>query len=549
MKKLRSGQLTIAALLYPASLGLALILGALLRLVANGGPFASSDHAELAAIVTYFYPRGLSSFYSAPPLTWHLLTNVHGMLPPLIGLISTTAVAITGVRVTEWWWNLPFAAAGVASIVVGARFATALAGRRAGAIAAILLAVLPIHAATSRASGLSHITLMGLCQLVTLWCFMRYYEQPTPPRARAASLALSITLLVELFFPVLLALLFAAGLLSVQAEGGLKGRIARARQLFAAREVMLGPLLVICATAIVMVAYSAGLVPQGGPFSRLFEGSDRQSGLYLGAFWSSGAFTAGAAGFALLFALGLLGLPALLRLERRAIPLLWAAAYLLPFLLFTRSNVAGYFLMGLMGLALNAALVIDSLWAWRTSTRVVAGLLAPALAIALALRALSMIFGVSTGGLVGEGIAQGAVHPDQGLKAAAWWIRSTTGRDDLVFADGQFEPYQLWYYLRRPVVAVTDAARPEEAYLALRRREERPALYVVPPAHEELLYTYVPERPPLLLVVTDRGAPILNVYGFGAEGAPLQLDASDSNHDFDRDFGGFAAMFSQPGNR
>jgi hypothetical protein len=549
MRNLKLSAPGFATLGFAAVVGLAVVIGALLRLIENGGPFSSSDHAEHAANDTYFYTRGPQSLYGAHPHNWQKMTSVHGSLPPLLAMVSTSAVAMAGVRITEWWWNLPFALAGLASIVVGARFAATLAGRRAGALAAILLAVLPIHAAMSRASGLGHITLMGLCQLAAIWCFMRYYEQPTPARARAAGLALSVALLVEMFFPILLALLFAVGVLSVGAEGGLSGRIARARRLFTARGVMVGPLLVICASALIMVAYSAGLTPQGGPFARLFEGSDRQSGVYLGAFWASGAFTAGAAGFPLLLALGALGLPALLRLERRAIPLLWAAAYLLPFVLFTRSNVTGYFLMGTMGLALNGALVIDGLWARGRGGRLAAGLLAPALVLALGLRALSMIFGLSTGALVGEGVAQGGVHADQGLKAAAWWIRSTTPAGAVVFADGQFEPYQLWYYLRRPFVAVTDATGPEEAYQELLERPEPPALFVVPPQREQLLYSYVPERPPLLLVVTDGGDPILNVYGFGRAGPPEQLDAADGNRQFDRELGGFAAMFSQPGSR
>jgi hypothetical protein len=352
---------------------------------------------------------------------------------------------------------------------------------------------------------------------------------------------------VEMFFPILLALLLGVGVLSVQGEGGLKGRLGRARRLFTAPGVMAGPLLVICASVLIMAAYSAGLTPQGGPFARLFEGSDRQSGIYLGAFWSSGIFSAGAAGFPLLLALGALGLPALLRLERRAIPLLWAAAYLLPFVLFTRGNVSGYFLMGAMGLALNGALVLDGLWARGRGARLAAGLLAPALALALGLQALAVIFGA--GPLTAGGVGQGGVHADQGLKAAAWWIRGATGADALVFADGQFEPYQLWYYLRRPVVAVTDAATVEEPYHKLLEGGLSPALFVVPPEREELLYSYVPGRPPLLLVVTDGGAPILNVYGFGRGGPPERLEAAAGNRQFDRELGGFAAMFSQPGSR
>lgn len=528
---------------YAVVLGVALLAGMLLRLVANDGPFPSSDHAELAAIVTFFYPRSLSLGRS-----WEILTSVHGTLPPLVSLISTTVIGLAGISITEWWWNLPFALLGVVSILVAARFAEWLAGWRAGMITALLVAVLPIHAVLSRASGLAHITLMGLCQLVAIWCFMRYYEQPTPARARAAGLSLSVALLVELFFPVLLALLFAIGVLSVQGETGIWKRLARTRQLFSAPAVLLAPLLIIVATGLIMIANTAGLVPQGGTFSRLFAGSDRQAGVYLGAFWSNGVFTMGGAGFVVLLGLGALGLPSLIRLERRAVPLLWAIAYLLPFVVFTRGNVYGYFLMGAMGLALNAAIVLSALWEQKRPAQLLAGVLIPALAAVLLLRSLSIIFGISTSlsPIIGEGIAQGGVYRDQGLKAAAWWLRTTTSEQTLVFADGKFEPYQIWYYVRRPAIAITDAVTPEEPYQALADRAQQPQFYIVPPDHESLLYAHVEERPQLLLAVTENGQPILNVYGPAQVAPPTQLEASAGNQRFDQDLGGLAAMVSAP---
>lgn len=528
---------------YHALLALALIVGALLRLVANGAPFSSSDHAELAGIVTYFYPRGVGSLGGGSPNIWQMLTSAHGALPPLLGMLSMTIVGLTGVAISEWWWNLPFVLVGLATIWVGARFAEDLAGRRAGAIAALLLALLPIHAATSRASGLGHITLMGLGQLLTLWAFLRYYERPTPARARLASLALCLDLLIELFFPVLLALLFALGMLAGRPGDSFSARLAATRRRFMARQVLLAPLIVIVVNGLIMVGYAAGYLPQGGTFSRLFQGSDRQAGLFLGAFWGNASFVAGAAGFALLAGLGLLGLPMLWRLDRRAAPLLWAAAYLLPFIIFTRANFAGYLLMGSVGLTISAAVVLADLWERRAIARLAAGLIVPALAVALALQSLGIIFGV--GPLAGA-IAQGGVQPDQGLKAAAWWVRGHSDRQALVFADGSLEPYQIWYYLRRPAIALTDAASPAAAYQSLAESPRRPQLYLLPPEHRDLLFAYAEGEPRLLLTVTDGGRPLLLVYGY-ATTPPQQLEAAAGDRRFDQDLGRFAAMFSLPG--
>lgn len=542
-------QLRSSGRLLWIAIGIALVCGGALRLAWNDGPFPSSDHAELAAIVTYFYPRSLAAFTTDPPLTWSLLLSAHGALAPLIGLASMTLVGLAGIPITEWWWNLPFVVAGLVTIVLGARFAATLAGNAAGIIAAILLALLPIHAVLSRASGLSHITLMGLCQLAAIWCFARYYEQPTPRRARVAGLVLSVALLVELFFPVLLALLFAVGVLCVREEAGFWRRVTRARRLFFAPAVMIGPLLVIAVTAMVMVAYAARLIAQGGIISRLFQGSDRRVGVYFEAFWINGAFVAGTAGFGLLLALAALGIPALLRLERRAVPLLWAATYLLPLLLLTRANVYGYFLMGALALTLNAAIVLSALWRRAPYMRAAASAITLMLVVALALRCGAIIYGFSFGGLIGEGVAQGGIFPDQGLKTASWWVRSTTSADTRVFVAGMFEPYQIWYYVRRPAIAVTDAVDAEESYRALAGQAVAPALYIVPPEQEALLFSYVPERPRLALIVTNRGRPILHVYGATDGAAPIQLEAIDGNQRFDREFGRFGAMFSFAGER
>ncbi|MBX0328992.1 hypothetical protein K2Z83_15040 [Oscillochloris sp. ZM17-4] len=532
-------------LTYPALISAALIVGAMLRLIANDAPFVSSDHAELAAIVTFFYPRGPGSFIDQPPVIWQMLTSVHGILPPALGMASMTLVGLAGITITEWWWNLPFVLAGLATILLGARFAEELAGRRAGAIAAVLLAVLPIHAVTTRASGLGHITLMGLCQLVTLRAFVRYYEQPTPAHARRASLALCVALLVELFFPVLLALLFAVGMLCGPAESSLRARLAATRRLFTSRAVLLAPLLLICANGLMMVAYAAGYLPQGGTFSRLFQGSDRQPGLFLGAFWANGSVMAGSVGFALLVVLGALGLPALLRLDRRAVPLLWACAYLLPFMIFTRANFVGYLLMGGVGLVINAAIMLGALWGRGRAPRLLVGLLMPALAAAMALQSIAIIFGV--GPLAGGSIAQGGVSADQGLKAAAWWVRSSTSTQDLIFADSRFEPYQLWYYLRRPMIALTDAERPEDAYVALAKSPARPKLYLLPPERADMLLAYAEGDPQILLTITDHERPVLMIYGYGRDGPPARIEVAEGNQRFDRDLGGFRAMFSLHG--
>ena len=112
-----------------AVLGLALVTGALLRLVANDQPFPSSDHAEVAAIVSFFYPRSMQSFVPSASSTWNILTNPHGTLPLLLAFTSATLLGLAGIHLNEFWWNFPFVLAHLAGIVLAAIVVRRLAGR------------------------------------------------------------------------------------------------------------------------------------------------------------------------------------------------------------------------------------------------------------------------------------------------------------------------------------------------------------------------------------------------------------------------------------
>ncbi|MFL5807733.1 MAG: hypothetical protein ACJ8CR_39140, partial [Roseiflexaceae bacterium] len=230
-----------------AVLGLALATGALLRLVANDQPFPSSDHAEVAAIVSFFYPRSIQSFVPSASSTWNILTNAHGILPLLLAFMSATLLGLAGIHLNEFWWNFPFVLAHLAGIALAAIVVRRIAGAWAGVIAALLIAIMPIHAVMSRASGVGNMPLTFECQLLTLLCTLRYCENPTPRRARQVGLALALNLLIELFFPLLFVLVLGAGMLAVETEPpAFLQRLRRARALLFQPRVMLLPLLVLC---------------------------------------------------------------------------------------------------------------------------------------------------------------------------------------------------------------------------------------------------------------------------------------------------------------
>jgi hypothetical protein len=534
---------TLAQRIYIA---VAVAIGALLRLVGNNQPFPSSDHAELAAIVTFFYPRSPESLLFSDFSTWNILASAHGAISPLIGIVAGTFYGLLGVQINEFWWNLPFVLVHLLSIPLAALLARRLVGTWGGVFAALLIAVLPMHVALSRASGVGHTPLNFCFHLITLLCFLRYIEQPTRQRAWWASGALAVNLLVDQLFPLLFVLVFAVGVLATDPDSpSLQQRIKRARALVFAPRIMLLPFAVLCLILLLVILNGSGMVDGAGIATRLFAGSDRQPGIYLGAFVDNARYTVGTLALVVLGALGAWRLPALWRLELRALPLVWSLIYLLPFLLFTRPHVYELFLLGVAPLTINAATVLGE-WVRRPALPVkLASFVVVALLVALfSLRTLSMVFRVDVVGFVDQGSAVGGLYADQGLKAAAWWARMQTDEDDLIFADSAYEPYQLWYYLRRPFLGVTDAEAPEDAYLLLAENPDRqPALYLVKPGNEALLERYASEMPRLQARVVAEGEPVLLIYGHDSPASVETIAADQANLQFDARYGSWRDMF------
>lgn len=527
-------------------IALAVVLGACIRLVDNNQPFYTSDHAQLASVVTFFYPRNLAMLVPSHTSSWNMLTNPHGVLPSVIGITSMTVVGLTGMHITEFWWNLPFVLINLLPIPLSAVLLARIGSRNAGVLAAFLLAILPLHASLSRASGLN-IPVALDCHFATVLAFVTYYGDPTPRNARIASLALAVNLTVEVLFPILLTMVFAIGLLSVKTSKPLLFmRIHRVRALMFAPRVMLLPFAIICINFFMLIAYVNGWTSFGGLAARMLEGSDRQPGVYPGDFWNNASYAIGTIALPLLLALGATGLPALWRLEKRAVPLMWSVVYLLPFLVFTRPHVYEYFLFGLAPLTVHASLVLASWWEQARWQRWLARVTLPILAGLFVLRLVSMVFGVDVVPAVGTGQAPGGIFADQGLKAAAWWVREHSSPDDMVFADSAFEPYQIWYYTHRPFLAVTDAKQPDEAYLLLETEPNSPTWYLVVPENVPLLEQYADPLPFHVATVvedTDSSQPLVYMYST-TERAHEVVERTGANRQFDEQFGTWRAMFA-----
>lgn len=523
-------------------LGMIVGLGGLLRLAALNHPFLNSDHAEVAALVSYYYPRDLSAWLpGAERSVWVLAAAPHGIVQTSIAFGWITLVGLLGLPITEWWWNLPFALLGLLPIVLSYRLGSQLGGRRAGLLSALLISVFPIHASLSRSSGLSHIPLAFMMHIAVVTTLISYLREPTARHRRIATATLTLAVLAEPLLPLLFVLLVCVLIYAGQTpRTTLPLRVQYARRQINNKALMALPLLAILWPLGLLVLNQLGLIWAGGMLGRFVGGSNGQAGVYLPSFLTNSSYVVGPWSLALLALLALPMLPAIRRLEARALPLVWSLCYLLPFLLFSRPRIFEYFLLGLAPLAINAALVLAR-WIKRPAPRIRRGAGAVAIILAglLLLRAASMIYSVPVPLWAGRGEAPGAVPPDLGLKAAATWIRDNTDRDTLVFGDPRFSVYNLSYYLRRPLVATTYLSN-EEGYQPL-ADELVPEYYLVVPGNELLLRTYARIKLYPIVQIGDE-TPVLMIYG--PEPRPMTtLSLDDANRHYDQQHTSWTDVF------
>lgn len=522
----------------------ALSIGALLRLVELGRPFPSSDQAEVAAIVALFYPTDLANALpSSPRSPWHLLINPHGVVQIMIAFVSITITGLAGLPVNEWWWDAPFALLNLLAIPLSYRLGCLLSGRVAGGLAALLIAILPLHVALSRTSGISHIPLAALVQLWLLTTAIPYFQSPTASSRGRFVRALTCAVITDLLLPLLFPTLLAVATLAITPHRPTwSARFKQARAVLFDPRVMRWPVIALTWPISLFLLRSFGVTEAGGLLSRLFEGSSHQPRLLIADFWQNALFVAGPISWLLLLGSAVAMLPSWLRKERRAIPLVWALSYFVPFVCFGRANVYGYFLLGLVPLTINAAIIIAMAVEHRSVLRRFSGgVVGLALVGLLLLRTQSMVWGGDYSALVGRGQAQGAVVQDGGLKAAAAWIRDHSTPDALIFGDPAYEPYQLFYYLHRPFIGMTDAPTTADGY-ALLNEADQVQFFLVRPGNEALLARHLQPTPQRTLVITEDNTPVLYVYSYDPTTTEV-LTTAQGNQRFDRRYSTWSSVF------
>jgi hypothetical protein len=232
------------------------------------------------------------------------------------------------------------------------------------------------------------------------------------------------------------------------------------------------------------------------------------------------------------------------RIENR-VPLAFVFVYTFPFLfLVERGGLHGHFISISVFSVIAISMVIDDVIAQR-ETILIPGLWLAILLGSLVVSSASMIYGASS--------EHGSVAVDVGTKAAAYWIRSHTGPDAIVFADpyaGHADTVARYYYHRTVVSLEVDEVLTKEMLVDLATANEHLInVAVLGLDNAEPLATALraPERWKARARISVSGVPKLVIFVRNSREDTLEdREASDYNWRYDVAYTQLSSVISFP---
>lgn len=548
------GSAALGALRRPAAL--VAIAGAAFALRAwnANGPFASSDHAQLA-------------FHTTHNWGWYWCFQTHyGPLQPALTKAFATVVIGLGGAMTEALWRMPLALVGAWLSIASFHLARRLTGDElAGWTAALWTAVLPPLVADARYMW-GYESLGTACAATALWAVLAYLDRPTAARSWLAGIACAAYLWSHLLIYALPGAILVAAAVEARrrsdpanrawtntaapdaTRGGAAVGHIKYTILFMARTLVRPGILIPPAVA---AAISIGMYARfgDGPIART---------LYKAAIPNAGYRGFAQIGELLVVWLGHVGYvmvpvmiaafaaaaPAALRLGGRvAIPWWWAVGFTAPFLapfLFKAmppGRYSPYFTQA------TYALMVLSVAVWIPWLRLRAGRRAALVAAGAGtlLLAAGSIDATHLGGrfapVLGVQARWGAAAENPGFKSAGWYIRTHTRPDQIVFAMHDYSGLELvpaGYYVGRQCLAFCDMTPAESAALLARYRDRVDVVVC-----ERRLNASPDWLDGFRCVaeVRDGERALIDIYARAAMGLPeMVLDVGEYDACFDRDY-------------
>ena len=427
-----------------------------LRVYRRAPTWQSSDASNLADFVSWVACRRFVRLYHLEELALYRLGGVQ----PLVLFLQMRLFRTFDVRVSELGWESSQIVVSAASTYTAFLFAREVAGPAAGLSAAALLAVTPLGIALGRHLGAPWPYEEGF-QYLILFLLIASLRRP----GRLVRIAFSLTL--SLYFwvgnqvlgilPVLLYVL-AAGYAEQQGQ-----------KLAAFLHARWTPWLALPGLSLALLLYCT-LALHAGHLYHAFFHKRHTLGFYASHWLDDASLAIGRSATYLASALAVLGASAERRwLSQRHAPLVLAFAYALPFWFVIPPGstlTRGYVMYGVSALLIAAC---TGAFSPRLRERH-----APVLLVVVALLqiggALKSTYRLIDAPFISTRSFQGSWAPDNGIKAAAAWIRSRGPARGAVMSDASgglgLEPSIMDMYLMRPNLAFNDA--PSAKYVSRR---------------------------------------------------------------------------------
>lgn len=376
-----------------------------------------------------------------------------GALQPILLFATALGYTLLKIPITEFTWTLPVILLGSITIFPLYLLVKRLSNPRAGIMAAILLAVLPIHTMESRSLAAAW-AVSFLLQILVIYYFVRYLEERQNRELVLASGLLATYLLADNQFLSILPLLFYIGFIYQDRDQSASRRGLETLKIFRQPRFFLLPLTVLIGLLALHLTFTyfrtadfSGVDTGVGSLSHILK-RNTQAGFYCRHALEEVIENIGWPLFIFILAMSVLGVFDLKRNFKFSIFLIWGLCYLLPFFFFIspRSTLTrGYLAAGIYPLAVFSAIILTQITS--RGKYVLQGAFYIVVILTLALN-FSATYGITFSSFLALPPFQGSVSADNGAKTAGFWIRQNTAAGDSIFTFN-LPPKVMRYYARR----------------------------------------------------------------------------------------------------
>lgn len=526
---------------------LGLFIGALaLRLYRLSPTFNVRDDIILASYVVDSIPQqwSIQSFltieHAAIGNPLRLLAYALGAVQPILIFIILLFYNLAGIPITEFTWVLPVILLGAATVFPVYVLTKKLSDNNAGLVAALLLAVLPIHVMESRSLAAAWV-LAFLLEVLFLILFISYLEGKKRFLI-PASIILALYILSHNQFPSLAPVIFYTAFVYQDHSEPLLQRCVKTIQIFRSWKLWFLPALSFSGLLSLHIIFTYFIEPEfrGGKAGVGALGHMLDRGLSWGFYpgpvlqnWSDNIAPP-------LFAVSLLATSLSFgyfwRWNKKSILLVWGLSYILPFIFVVRFTIVrGYLSDAVFAFTiLTAVASLDIAHRYFRTDR-----FAIALVVLLSMITLPYTFSstyqinlVNLGQFFFLPSFHGSLEPDTGVKAAGYWLRKNTGTFANVLTIG-VDPVLIRFYSGRKIYGIIDGTEKEglEYLLEVKERID----YIIMKSSTGLKSSNLLGFKLCTIILND-DMPILYIYNKDGKSPPVTEVVDVYNHRFNQEY-------------